>query len=310
MPSFAEFRYTSSTGLNSIYAKKCVPDTEPRAVVQIAHGIAEHIDRYDEFMLFLAENGIVAVANDHLGHGKTAQKPEEKGFFAIKNGWNHLVDDMVKLHDKIKAEYPDIPYIMFGHSMGSFLTRTYMIDHPDKYDYAILSGTGHQGAALITSGHALANVLTRMNGVHGDGTALYKLAFGSYLNKIDNPRTEVDWISSDEAAVDKYVADKNCGFICTASVYRDMMGGIKYITDMKNIRKMDMTKPVYFLSGSDDPVGEYGKGVDRAYKAFCKAGMMDVYMKLYPGGRHEMLNEVNKEQVYKDTLDWINSKIQ
>lgn len=309
MPNFSEFRFTSSTGLNSIYAKMCIPDCAPRAIVQIAHGIVEKIERYDEFMLFLAENGVLAVGNDHLGHGKSIQKPEEKGFFASKKGWNYVVEDMLRLHDRISKAYPDIPYIFFGHSMGSFLTRTYMIDYPDKYDLAILSGTGHQGAALINSGNALANALVKIKGVHADGKILNDIAFGSYLDKIENPRTEYDWLSRDDVMVDKYIADPECGFICTVSVYRDMMGGIKYITSPKNMAKMNKSKPVYFMSGDKDPVGEYGKGVERAYKAFCKAGMRDLMIRLYPGGRHEMLNETNKADVYKDILNWINSKI-
>lgn len=309
MPVFRDFRFTSSTGLNSIHAKICIPDMKPKAVLQIAHGIVENIDRYDEFMLFLAENGIVAVGNDHLGHGKSIQKDEEKGFFAENKGWSYVVEDMLRLHDRTKKEFPNIPYIMFGHSMGSFLTRTYMIDYPDKYDLAILSGTGHQGAALITSGNALANLLVKLKGSRADGQMLNDIAFGSYLDKIDNPRTAYDWLSKDEAVVDKYIADPTCGFICTVSVYRDMMGGIKYITNSKNISKMDKSKPVYFMSGDADPVGEYGKGVERAYKAFCKAGMRDLMIRLYPGGRHEMLNETNKADVYSDILNWINSKI-
>lgn len=309
MPSFSDFRFTSSTGLNSIYAKKCTPDTAPKAVVQIAHGIVECIDRYDDFMMFLAENGFVVVGNDHLGHGKSIQKDEEKGFFAAKNGWSYVVEDMLRLHERTKNEYPNIPYIMFGHSMGSFLTRTYMINYPDKFDMAILSGTGHQGALLVNAGYAAANLLCKTKGVKSDGKMLNDIAFGSYLEKIENPRTTHDWLSRDAAMVDKYLADPVCGFICTTSVYRDMMGGIKYITTKKNIQKMDKTKPVYFMSGDQDPVGEYGKGVERAYKAFCDAGMQDVMIRLYPGGRHEMLNETNRLDVYRDILNWINSKI-
>lgn len=309
MPNFTDIKFTSSTGLNTIHARKCTPDTEPRGIVQIAHGIVETIERYEEFMLFLAGQGFVVVGNDHLGHGKSISKPEEKGFFAIKNGWNYVVEDMVRLHDKTVKEYPGLPYIMFGHSMGSFLTRTYMIDYPEKYDYAILSGTGHQGAALVNVGYAAASLICKLKGVKSDGKMLNDVAFGSYLDKIENPRTAYDWLSKDEAMVDKYIADPDCGFICTASVYRDMMGGIKYITTLKNIAKMDMTKPVYFMSGDADPVGEYGAGVERAYKAFCKAGMQDVMIRLYPGGRHEMLNEVNRVDVYNDIVNWINSKL-
>lgn len=309
MPSFQDFYFQSSTGRTSIHALKCVPDSKPRAVVQIAHGIAEHIDRYRPFMEFLADNGFVVAGNDHLGHGKSIRVPEEQGFFAEKDGWWRVVDDMDKLHDIMSNEYPELPYVLFGHSMGSFLTRTYLIKHPDKYDGVILSGTGHQSPALVLGGNAAASVMAKLNGAMGDGVKLDSLAFGTYLNKIENPRTKFDWLSRDTEQVDKYIADPLCGFVGKIGLYRDMMQGIKFITDKKNIAQMNKEKPVYFMSGDGDPVGDYGKGVERAYKAFCDAGLHDVFMRLYPGGRHEMLNETNKEQVYQDILSWLNEKI-
>ena len=309
MPSFQDLYFQSSTGRTSIHALKCVPDGKPRAVVQIAHGIAEHIDRYRPFMEFLADNGFVAAGNDHLGHGKSIRVPEEQGFFAEKDGWWRVVDDMDKLHDIMSNEYPELHYVLFGHSMGSFLTRTYLIKHPDKYDGVILSGTGHQSPALVLGGNAAASVMAKLNGAMGDGTKLDSLAFGSYLSKIENPRTKFDWLSRDAEQVDKYIADPLCGFVGKIGLYRDMMHGIKFITDKKNIAQMNKEKPVYFMSGDGDPVGDYGKGVERAYKAFCDAGLHDVFMRLYPGGRHEMLNETNKEQVYQDILNWLNEKI-
>ena len=309
MPSFQDFYFQSSTGRTSIHALKCVPDSKPRAVVQIAHGIAEHIDRYRPFMEFLADNGFVVAGNDHLGHGKSIRVPEEQGFFAEKDGWWRVVDDMDKLHDIMSNEYPELPYVLFGHSMGSFLTRTYLIKHPDKYDGVILSGTGHQSPALVLGGNAAASVMAKLNGAMGDGAKLDSLAFGTYLNKIENPRTKFDWLSRDTEQVDKYIADPLCGFVGKIGLYRDMMQGIKFITDKKNIAQMNKEKLVYFMSGDGDPVGDYGKGVERAYKAFCDAGLHDVFMRLYPGGRHEMLNETNKEQVYQDILNWLNEKI-
>lgn len=309
MPSFQDFYFQSSTGRTSIHALKCVPDSKPRAVVQIAHGIAEYIDRYRPFMEFLADNGFVVAGNDHLGHGKSIRVPEEQGFFAEKDGWWRVVDDMDKLHDIMSNEYPELPYVLFGHSMGSFLTRTYLIKHPDKYDGVILSGTGHQSPALVLGGNAAASVMAKLSGAMGDGSKLDSLAFGTYLNKIENPRTKFDWLSRDTEQVDKYIADPLCGFVGKIGLYRDMMQGIKFITDKKNIAQMNKEKPVYFMSGDGDPVGDYGKGVERAYKAFCDAGLHDVFMRLYPGGRHEMLNETNKEQVYQDILSWLNEKI-
>ena len=310
MPSFEDFYFESSTGVNRIHARKCLPDGTPRGVVQIAHGIAEHIRRYDDFMNFLAENGFVAVGNDHLGHGESVESPSELGFFAESEGWDRVVEDMDRLRDLMRRDYPDLPYIFFGHSMGSFLTRTYLIRYPEKYDAAILSGTGHQGKALVLGGCAAASLMVKRNGPRGDGKALNDMAFGSYCSKIANPRTPFDWLSRDEENVDRYMADPLCGFVAKLSLYRDMMVGIRFITSQKNIDRMSKEQPIYFMSGQADPVGDYGKGVEKAYQAFCRAGLHDVTIRLYPDGRHEMLNEINKDRVYGDILNWLNSRIE
>ena len=309
MPAFEDFYFESSTGCNTIRALKCAPDGKAKAVVQIAHGIAEHIDRYRDFMAFLAENGYAAVGDDHLGHGKTIRDHSEQGFFAEKDGWDHVVADMDKLHDMMKEQYPDIPYVFFGHSMGSFLTRTYLIKHPDKYDAAVISGTGHQPRLMVLGGYAAACLFVKLQGARTVGTTLNDIAFGSYNKGYKNPRTIYDWLSRDPAVVDAYAADPLCGFIATNGLFRDMMGGIKFITDQQNIEMMNKEKPIYFMSGDADPVGENGKGVTRAYDAFCRAGLHDVTLRLYPGGRHEMLNELNKDVVYKDILNWLNEKL-
>ena len=310
MPNFEDFFFDSSTGKNRIHARRCSPEGEVRGVIQIAHGIAEHIERYDDFAAFLAQNGFVVVGNDHLGHGQSVSNPDDLGFFADDKGWDYVVRDMDQLHDLMKAQYPDVPYIFFGHSMGSFLTRTYIIKHPEKPDLVILSGTGHQSKALVYSGYAMAEAIVRAKGPRADGRFLNDLAFGSYNSKVPFPMTDFDWLSQDYEMVKKYISDPLCGFVAKASLYRDMMGGIKFVTDQKNIDTMNKDTPVYFMSGDKDPVGDYGKGVERAYKAFCQAGLRDVFMRLYPDGRHEMLNELNRQQVYRDVLDWINLRLQ
>ena len=310
MPKFEDFTFESSTGKNLLHARKCIPDGKPRAVVQIEHGVADHISRYDGLMEYLASNGIVCVGDDHLGHGESIRSPEEQGFFAEENGWDYVIRDVDALRDLTRREYPDLPYIFFGHSMGSFIVRTYLIRHPGKYDAAILSGTGHQNKLMILGGWAAANLMARTKGPAADGKALNDMAFGSYCKKIPDPRTPFDWISRDQAAVDKYIDDPYCGFVCKVGLYRDMMGAVRFITDQKNIDKMNKEAPVYFMSGDADPVGDYGVGVEKAYQAFCRAGLKDVTIRLYPGGRHEMLNETNRETVKKDILDWINEKLE
>lgn len=310
MPEFRDFFYASSTGNNEIRARICVPEGKPKGVVQIAHGIAEHIERYDDFMCFLAEHGYVAVGNDHLGHGQSAARLDELGIFAEDNGWDYVVRDMDLLRDRVREEYHDIPYIFFGHSMGSFLTRTYIIQHPDKYDAAILSGTGQQSPALISAGFFAANMTVKLKGARGSGQMLNDMAFGSYCKKIVEPRTPFDWLSRVPEEVDKYIADPKCGFVCKCSLYRDMMGGLKFLTKQSNIDKMNKDAPIYFMSGAEDPVGDYGAGVEKAYKAFCRAGLHDVTIRLYPEGRHEMLNEENRDEVKQDILRWLDDRIE
>lgn len=309
MPTFKDFYFNSSTGKNKIHARMCVPDAEPRAIVQIIHGIAEYIDRYDEFMSFLADNGIIAVGTDHLGHGKSIESDEQTGFFAYDNGWDYVVRDEEVLRLAMHENYPELPIIVFGHSMGSFMTRTLLIRYPDAFNAAIISGTGNQGAALVNGGLFMGNLVTGLKGAHHYSKFLNNLAFGSYNKIYDNPKTEYDWLSRDEANVQKYIDDPLCGFIPSCSLFRDMMTGVKFITNKKNLTAMNKDMPVYFMSGDMDPVGECGKGVQKAYNNFLEAGMKDVSIKLYPGGRHEMLNEINKDEVYTDILAWLDSKI-
>ncbi len=309
MPTFKDFYFNSSTGKNKIHARMCVPDAEPRAIVQIIHGIAEYIDRYDEFMSFLADNGIIAVGTDHLGHGKSIESDEQTGFFAYENGWDYVVRDEEVLRLAMHENYPELPIIVFGHSMGSFMARTLLIRYPDAFNAAIISGTGNQGAALVNGGLIMGNLVTGLKGAHHYSKFLNNLAFGSYNKIYDNPKTEYDWLSRDEANVQKYIDDPLCGFIPSCSLFRDMMTGVKFITNKKNLTAMNKDMPVYFMSGDMDPVGECGKGVQKAYNNFLEAGMKDVSIKLYPGGRHEMLNEINKDEVYTDILAWLDSKI-
>ena len=309
MPTFKDFYFNSSTGKNKIHARMCVPDAEPRAIVQIIHGIAEYIDRYDEFMSFLADNGIIAVGTDHLGHGKSIESDEQTGFFAYDNGWDYVVRDEEVLRLAMHENYPELPIIVFGHSMGSFMARTLLIRYPDAFNAAIISGTGNQGAALVNGGLFMGNLVTGLKGAHHYSKFLNNLEFGSYNKIYDNPKTEYDWLSRDEANVQKYIDDPLCGFIPSCSLFRDMMTGVKFITNKKNLTAMNKDMPVYFMSGDMDPVGECGKGVQKAYNNFLEAGMKDVSIKLYPGGRHEMLNEINKDEVYTDILAWLESKI-
>lgn len=309
MPATTEFTFLSSDGRSNIYAHKWLPGDKPRAVVQIAHGVSEHILRYDGFARFLAERGFVVVGNDHYGHGKSAASEDELGYFGETGGWEIAVGDMRKLYEQTAQEFPGLPYFLFGHSMGSFLARTYIIRYRAGLAGCILSGTGQQSRTVLASGRILADREVKRRGARYRSERLQNLAFGKYNDAFAPARTVSDWISRDVEVVDKYEQDPLCGYMVTAGLFREMMHGLQYISQPRNLKRMKTDLPVFFISGDMDPVGENGNGVIRVYREFLSAGMTDVTLKLYHEGRHEMLNELNKDQVYKDVLIWLESNI-
>ena len=308
MARVSESTFLSSDGKTNLYYREYLPEGEAVGIVQIVHGIAEHIARYDDFARFLADNGYIVVLHDQLGHGKSITDESPMGFFNDKNGWETAVQDIRILHNKAAEKYPGKPFFLFGHSMGSFLARTYLIHFRTGLDGAVISGTGQQNSALIKGGKLMSALEIRRHGARFRSERLNAMAFGKYNDKLENVRTSCDWLSRDEAVVEAYNADPLCGFVPTAGLLHDMMGGIEFISNAKNIARMKKDLPILFVSGDCDPVGDYGKGVIKAYKGFLRAGMTDVTMKLYSGGRHEMLNEINNAEVYQDILFWLNAK--
>lgn len=303
-----EFYYPSSDGIHRCYAREWIPAGEPRAVLQIVHGVAEYIGRYGTFASWLAERGFLVVGEDHLGHGRTADDGKY-GYFGPKNGWKLVVKDIRRLRELEGERHPDVPYFILGHSMGSFLTRTYLIDYPGTVSGVILSGTGQEGAATVAMGKRLCGLICKTKGPETQSKLVHGMALGAYNKQFAPNRTSADWISRDEAVVDKYLKDPLCTFMPTVGMYRDMMGGLQYIADAKNLSKMYKTTPVYFFSGDHDPVGQNGRGVQKVAGFFRAAGCTDVTVKLYPDGRHEMLNERNKQEVYQDILSWLEVKL-
>lgn len=309
MSRLIEDRMPSSNGKSSIYIREYVPDGEVRGVIQISHGIAEHMERYDAFAEHMADLGYVVAGNDHLGHGRSLSEGETRGYFGESGGWGMVVADMRKLTEIESEKYPGKPCFLLGHSMGSFLARSYAIHYRTGLTGLILSGTGQQAAPMLRGGIALARSEVRRNGPEYCSKRINKLAFGSYNKGISPVKTGSDWLSRDEAVVDKYVTDEMCGYVPAVGLFRDMFEGIRFISAKRNMARIKKDLPVYLISGDRDPVGEYGKGVLRAYRSFLSAGCTDVTLKLYHEGRHEMLNEINRDEVYKDLLAWMESKI-
>ncbi len=283
-----EFFYPSADGAHSIHAVLWRPEGEVRGVVQIAHGICEYAQRYQPFAEFLTDHGFAVAGNDHLGHGQSVKAPSEYGFFT---DWSCLVEDVRTLRELVGERLPGGPYFLLGHSMGSFVARTYLIDYPGTVAGCLLSGTAY----LDPFSAAFAKWAAGLGDPHDTNQFFYRLSLGTYNKAFSPNRTTADWLSRDEAVVDAYLADPLCTFPTKGAMNRAMMAGLQRICSRKPLRQMDAATPIYFFSGSRDPVGDMGRGVKKVHAMFRKAGCRDVTMELYPGGRHEMLNEINKD---------------
>ena len=298
-----EKKFPSATGLCDIRYRMWVPE-EAHAALQITHGMAEHIDRYEEFASFLAENGVLVYGNDIASHGKSIREGMPKGYFGDKNGWDAIVQDMRTMRSLVKADYPGIPFILLGHSMGSFLARTYAGRDGADFDAYIFSGTAGANPVLAI-GKLIAKAEIKKTGGKLPSIQLFNMSFGSYNKAFRPNRTVNDWLSRDEAKVDAYVADENCGFPFTAHAMFDVFTGLTEISSEAWAKRLPK-RPILLMSGAKDPVGNSGKGIKQVFGWLKKAGLAPE-LKLYEDGRHEMLNEINRKDVYNDVLLFIDA---
>lgn len=303
-----EFFFESSDKKTAIHAEEWIPEGEIRAVLQISHGVSEYVGRYAPFAKFLNENGIAVIGNDHIGHGKSVAEGETRIYFGKENGWKNVVDDVARLRAIGKEKFVGVPYFIMGHSMGSFITRTYLIRYPGDVDGAIIMGTGQQSPLLTTGGRIIAKAIGKTGGFDSTSKTVTNLAFGSYNKPFEPIRTPFDWLSANPENVDRYIADPLCGEDATVGLFYEMLGGIRFVGKQKNVNLMDKTKPVLFISGADDPVGG-AKGATAAYNTFKKAGILDLTLKLYDGLRHEILNEKENREIYAYILNWLEERI-
>ena len=307
MTNLQEFTFLSTDGKTTLHGMEWVPEgRDIVGVLQIAHGVAEHIARYDHFARFLNEQGVAVVGNDHLGHGKSIAPGATPIYFGDGNTWDTVVDDLYTLHLRIKDKFPGVPLFLMGHSMGSFLARTYLIRYPGTVQAAIIMGTGWQPEIMLTGGLTVAGTIARRSGESATSDVVTNLAFGSYNKAFAPNRTPVDWLSVDTDNVDRYIADPLCGLPATVGLFRQMLTGIRFNQRPDNLRKMDKDMPILFISGEQDPVGGMMKGVIRSRDAFLAAGMKNVTLLSYAGLRHEILNEKAQQQtVYNDIWGWL-----
>ena len=264
-----------------------------KGVVQIAHGMAEYSNRYARFAMELCRHGYAVYINDHLGHGCSVANADELGFFG-DDGPNSLVEDMKQLTDIARQEYPNTPIFLFGHSMGSFLSRKYTA----KY--------GHQ---LDGMGVLLADYIVKHEGKLHRSSFLDNMAFGTY-NKKTAKKTKFDWLSRDEKEVEKYIHDENCGFLFTAAGFKTLFSVLKEVSAKVWYKTVPAHLQILLIAGDKDPVGEYGKGVTEVYETLRKTGHTNTVMKLYPEARHELLNELNRDEVAEDVIRWLDARVE
>lgn len=301
----SEFIFRSADGKTPIHTVVWAPDVPPVGVVQLSHGVAEHIGRYESLARFLTDQGFAVAGHDHLGHGASVLPGAPRLYFGPRGSWVWAAEDLRVCREHIRARFPGVPLILLGHSMGSFLARTDLIRCPGQVDGAVLMGTGHMTGPTLAAARALADRELRRVGPTGVSDLVTRLAFGAYNRRFAPNRTGVDWISASTANVDAYLADPLCGGDPTVGLFCEMLWGIWFITRPANLHRMDPDVPVLFLSGAEDPVGDAGRGVRRAARAFRRAGVKSITLKLYPGMRHEILNEDGRDAVLRDLLCWL-----
>ncbi|MCD8095294.1 MAG: alpha/beta hydrolase [Ruminococcus sp.] len=337
MREYIEDRFDSSDGIHSCRYIVIEPDGEPCGVVQISHGMCEYIERYTEFMSFLADNGFVVCGNDHLGHGDTADTEEELGYFSEENGWQNAVEDLYTLTKLMKKRYPDKPYFLIGHSMGSFFARAYALRHAHQCSAYIFIGTADSygskvkkvfrpngetklkidgldkkldaaddsvATAAIEFLLGQAEAIKKLKGDNYRSERLNKLMFGKYNEKIEDSQSEYDWISRDRDIVEKYAADPLCTFKFTVNGYINLLSALWYVSNEKWYSNLPKDIPMLLLAGTADPVGDYSEGVKKVYEKLCDY-RCEASLKLYEGARHELLNEINRQEVYGDVLEFL-----
>ena len=306
-----EFYYDSRDGVSKLHAVRYVPDgdEEIRCVVQIVHGMAEYVERYEEFAGYLTSHGFVVTGEDHIGHGKSVGREGKYGYFCEQDPATVLVRDVHRLKKATQSLYPDVPYVILGHSMGSFIVRNYMFRYGTGISGAVLMGTGMPPRKVLTFSKALAGIQGIILGSRHVSELIDKLAFGKYNSEIENPRTQFDWLSRDRERVDRYLEDPLCGFTFTANGFSTLFELILRLYRQENLERVPAEMPVLLVSGTADPVGDYGKGVRRTYDSLRAVGLENIQMKLYEEGRHELLNDSDRNEVAHDIYKWIEETV-
>ena len=301
-----ELTYKSRDRQTMLHAIRWIPEGEPVAILQIIHGMQEYVDRYDEFANYLAERGILVIGNDHLGHGGSVGERGTYGYFCKNDPATVLVRDAHRLKKMTQEDFPGVPCFILGHSFGSFVAREYITRYGTGIKGAIIQGTAFMPSGTVKSLGGLVNFLQVVMGEKYRSTMVNNMAFKGYLKKIPNPRTQQDWLSHNEASVDKYVADPACNFVFTLNGFKTMAELLKRIQDTDKMEDIPKDLPILITAGKEDPVGNYGEGPEKLYNIYKNdLQIKNVDLKLYDGMRHELQQEIGREQVYADQYEWI-----
>lgn len=298
-----ELTVKSTDNIHTLVGRIYIPDGEIKGVLHLVHGMTEHIGRYEPLFSFLAEAGYVAFGYDNLGHGKTAKDDSELGFIANKDGWKYLVNDVEAFALAVKHLYPDKPFYLMGHSMGSFIARLAAVSFNELYEKLIICGTGGKNP-LSNIGLIIADIIKSVKGEKYISKFLINMAFGAYNIRFDGS-SKYNWLTKDKAIIEKYANDKFCTFSFTVSAMHDLVKLNSVCNEKKWYKDISKTLPILLISGECDPVGNYGKGVKQVYRDLLKVGA-DANLKLYPDCRHEILNDTCKDEVMADILEFLN----
>ena len=308
MSRMIDFTVPSTVPGRTLHAFRCVPDGDVRAILQLSHGMVEFIDRYKPLAEYLAARGVLVTGHDHLGHGGSIRTKADYGYFAEPDGNRAVLDDLHRMTRLAKQRWPGVPYFLLGHSMGSFYARQYLCEWGSELDGAIILGTGFQPKALVRLAKGICRVQAALFGWQHRSKLVERLSFAGYNNGLEG-RTTHDWLNRDAAEVDKYLADERCTFTFTVNAYYSMFSGILRLHDPAFVAQMPKDLPLLFLAGDADPVGERGKGVERAVQSLRDAGVQNMEVKFYPGARHELLVETNRREVFADIAGWIEKQL-
>lgn len=304
-----EFGFSSSDGKNTVMATVYAPaDGGVRGVIQLSHGMIDYVGRYEGLAEFLTSCGFVFAGNEHLGHGRTAACQDDFGYFGEKDGYLRVLDDLREMNSILHKEYPGKPIILFGHSMGSFLARLYVVRYPETVNAVVIHGTGGKNPAA-PAGKLLVSLLRAFFGSKHRSKFVTGVAFGSYNSHYNKSEGANAWLTRDGSMVATRDMDPYTSFIFTLAGYSDLFTMLSECNSTEWYSSYPTPLPTLVMSGDDDPVGDYGKGVREVYEGLSASGVKDLTLKIYPGARHELFNETNRREVFDDLLSWLNSVI-